>query len=56
MPELENTPEGRHEHRVVVMCSECGELIEVKDVAAMILALHLQNDCAASSLLTPRQP
>jgi hypothetical protein len=39
---------------VTVLCPECGELTEVKDVRALILALHLSNDCTLSPLLVHR--
>ena len=32
---------------VVVLCPECGEAIEVRDVAVFLLALHLANDCSS---------
>jgi hypothetical protein len=57
IPRPEPTPSHeRGQHRIVVLCAECGELIEVADAASLILALHLQNDCGASALLTPRAP
>lgn len=37
--------------RVTILCVECGELIEVKDPAALIHALHLLNECSVSSLV-----
>lgn len=30
---------------VTVICAECGEVIEVKNVVALVLSLHLQNAC-----------
>ena len=33
------------ETAATVLCPECGELIEVKDVRAIIMTLHLQNNC-----------
>jgi hypothetical protein len=36
------------------MCVECGELIEVQDVAAVLLALHLANECTISGLFSHR--
>lgn len=39
---------------LTILCAECGELIEVRDPAALIHALHLQNDCAAIALLQGR--
>lgn len=30
---------------LTVLCPECGELMEVKDPAALIQALHLANAC-----------
>ena len=40
---------------LTVLCGECGTLVEVHDVAALILALHLQNDCDISNLLVHRE-
>ena len=36
---------------VQIVCPQCGEPIEVPDVAALILALHQQNECTVSGLL-----
>jgi hypothetical protein len=36
---------------VTVLCPECGSLIEVQDVANLIRALHLKNECSISGLL-----
>jgi hypothetical protein len=34
------------EHQTItVLCVECGEVIEVKNVEALLLALHLTNAC-----------
>ena len=35
---------------VTVLCHECGELLEVKDPRALILTLHLRNECTISGL------
>jgi hypothetical protein len=40
---------------VTVLCTECGSIVTVKDVQALILALHLQNDCDISNLLVHRE-
>lgn len=37
-----------------VMCPECQTLIEVKDIRAVLLAMHLSNDCTLSNLLVHR--
>lgn len=36
---------------VTVLCPECGELIEIKDVAALIKTLHQMNICTVRHLL-----
>jgi hypothetical protein len=36
---------------VQVACPQCGELVEVPDPTALVLALHQQNDCTVSTLL-----
>jgi len=36
---------------VTVLCPECGQTVEVHDVAALLLALHLTNACARSLLI-----
>ena len=38
-------PERNAGHRIVVICSECGEVIECNDVEALLLSLHIQNAC-----------
>jgi hypothetical protein len=43
MPEDEES----HEHKVTVMCEECGEIITVKNVAVFVLAMHLMYGCPA---------
>lgn len=35
---------------VTILCPECGEMVEVHDIHAVLLALHLQNECTLSSL------
>lgn len=40
------------DQEVTAMCPECGELITVKDPAALIRALHLINSCVLRDLLT----
>ena len=50
-PEAEIT---RHELGVTILCTECGELIEVRDVAALVRTLHLENVCEAMALVLPR--
>lgn len=40
---------------VTTVCVECGDLIEVKDVRALILSLHLHNECVLSPLLSPHE-
>jgi hypothetical protein len=37
---------------IATICPECGELIEVKDPAALIRALHMVNACALRALMT----
>jgi len=37
------------------MCNCCGELFEVADPYAVLLGLHMQNECAAVSGLFARQ-
>jgi predicted RNA-binding Zn-ribbon protein involved in translation (DUF1610 family) len=39
------------ERAVTVACPQCGELVEVKDATALILGLHMHNDCNVSGLL-----
>lgn len=39
---------------ITVLCAECGELVEVKDPAALIRALHLANACSVRTLITPQ--
>ena len=41
------------EEAVNVMCPECGALIEVHDVRAVLLAMHLTNECSELSGLFP---
>lgn len=36
-----------HEHKLTLLCSECGDLIEVADPARVILSWHLLNACPA---------
>ena len=43
---------GHEEHGVTVLCHECGTLLEVHDVAALVLTLHLRNDCDISGLFS----
>lgn len=40
------------EHGITILCPECGQLIEVKDVRAVLLTLHLRNDCDISGLFS----
>ena len=42
---IQTTNEG-----TTVLCHECGELLEVKDPRALILTLHLRNECSISGL------
>lgn len=39
---------------ITVLCPECGELIEVKDAAALIRTLHLQNACPSMDQIVAR--
>lgn len=39
---------------VELICVECGELVQVKDPAQLIRALHLLNECSTRSLLAPQ--
>jgi hypothetical protein len=36
---------------VQVACPQCGEMVEVPDPTALVLALHQQNVCIVSPLL-----
>jgi hypothetical protein len=38
-----------------IMCPECGEIREVHDVQAVLLALHMTNECDVSTLITHRE-
>jgi hypothetical protein len=39
-----------------VMCPECGELVEIKDVQTLVLTLHQANECdEVSSLIVHRE-
>jgi hypothetical protein len=49
-PEVRSRPEP-----VTVMCPECGELVEVRDVPGLIRALHLTNECEIRTLLTTQE-
>ena len=40
---------------VTVLCPECQTLVEVKNIYAVLLALHMQNDCDVSNLLAHRE-
>jgi hypothetical protein len=40
---------------VTVLCPECGEVVEVKDPAALIRALHLMNACTVRALLSKEE-
>lgn len=40
---------------VTILCPECGELREIHDVQAVLLALHLTNECDVATLLTHRE-
>jgi hypothetical protein len=37
---------------ITILCPECGELREVHDVQAVLLALHMTNECDVSTLIT----
>ena len=39
---------------VTILCANCGELVEVADVAALVSALHTANDCTLSPLVVHR--
>jgi hypothetical protein len=39
---------------ITVLCTECGDLIELRDAAALIHALHLVNECSVRTLITPQ--
>ncbi len=39
---------------VELLCVECGEMVKVNDVVALIRALHLLNECTTRSLLAPQ--
>lgn len=34
-----------------VLCPECGELMEIHDPRALILTLHLRNECTQTASL-----
>lgn len=40
---------------VTILCSECGVLVEIHDPAAVLLAMHLANDCDISNLIVHRE-
>lgn len=39
------------ENAVQIACPQCGNVVEVPDPTALILALHQQNECDVSGLL-----
>jgi hypothetical protein len=45
--QVESQTETLAEGRMELVCPECGELISVSDVAALIRGLHQQNNCPA---------
>ena len=53
-PEPQPAPVHEWSPAVEIVCPECGELVSVKDPAALIRALHLANDCSVSGLLAPQ--
>lgn len=46
--------ETKTEPDVTILCTECGDMIELKDVRAYILAVHLGMNCPATEKL--REP
>lgn len=40
-------------HTLTVLCEECGEVIELKNVEAYVLAQHLLNACEGIARLVP---
>jgi len=36
------------------LCPECGELLEVNDIAAFVLAIHIRESCASTENLFGR--
>ena len=45
----------RHAHHDHMICTECGTILEVKDVQALLLSLHQANDCDISALIVHRE-
>lgn len=46
-------PDGSTQVRI--LCPECGDIVEVQDVAEIVRALHLTNECSVRTLITPQQ-
>ena len=40
-----------HTEGTTVLCPECGELMEIRDPRALILTLHLRNECTQTASL-----
>jgi len=40
---------------VEFICPECGAAVEVRDIRAVLLALHMTNDCSQVSTLIHQQ-
>ena len=41
---------------VTALCPECGEVIEIHDIRAFLLALHMANECVVRTLLAGTEP
>lgn len=54
--DLLNATEGaarsRSDEATSILCPECGTIVEIHDVRALILTLHLRNDCDISGLFS----
>lgn len=42
------------EHLVRLVCPECSELLEIRDIQALVLSLHLRDKCEATEGIFPR--
>lgn len=43
--EREASPPATTNAPITFVCSECGEIIEIRDPIALIRSIHLQNAC-----------
>ncbi len=37
---------------VTALCPECGDVVEIHDIRALLLALHMVNECSVRTLLS----